>query len=524
MGSVRKPLPRMLLLLLSSSLSILSLVTSSLARASVPKNVLLIIADDAGLEIGALGNPVIRTPNLDLLARRSAVFRSAFTSVSSCSPSRSAILTGLPVHQNGMYGLHHDVHHFNSHDKVHSLSNILMKQNITTGIIGKKHVGPEDVYPFQYAETEENNSINSVGRNITHIKLLVRDFLSSSSVANGESPFFLYVAFHDPHRCGHTQPQYGYFCERYGNGEPGMGRIPDWKPVLYRPEDVMVPPYLPDTPATREDIAAQYTTISRLDQGVGLVLQELHDAGHAKDTLVIFSSDNGIPFPLGRTNLYTGGVKEPLFVYSPSHPSSHGTMVDDPVTLLDIVPTVLDWLKVSYPHYSIFKKQGRVKLTGRSLLEYLAKQGSTDRAIFGSHILHEVTMYYPMRSIRTKRYTLIHNLNYWAPFPIDQDGYLSPSFQDILARTQASSPLPWHTTLQAYYFRQEWELFDRKMDPHEFTNVAYKPLYQPALASLQAQLQGWQNLTGDPWLCSPHGVRENTGQFRRNIQCMPLYN
>ena len=101
----------MLLLLLSSSLSILSLVTSSLARASVPKNVLLIIADDAGLEvtnvdlnpfkaprvfykIGALGNPVIRTPHLDLLARRSAVFRSAFTSVSSCSPSRSAILTG----------------------------------------------------------------------------------------------------------------------------------------------------------------------------------------------------------------------------------------------------------------------------------------------------------------------------------------------------------------------------------------------------------------------------------------------
>ena len=129
-----------------------------------------------------------------------------------------------------MYGLHHDVHHFNSHDKVHSVSSILMKHNITTGIIGKKHVGPKDVYPFEFAETEENNSINSVGkhikmnnpvifnllsplgRNITHMKLLVRDFLSS--VATPDSPFFLYVAFHDPHRCGHTQPQYGYFCER----------------------------------------------------------------------------------------------------------------------------------------------------------------------------------------------------------------------------------------------------------------------------------------------------------------------
>ena len=94
-------------------------------------------------------------------------------------------------------------------------------------------------------------------------------------------------------------------------------------------------------------------------------------------------------------------------------------MVDSQVSLLDIVPTVLDWFKVPYPHYSIFKKQGKVKLTGRSLLDHLSRQEKMERvgeilllniithvcykAIFGSHILHEVTMYYPMRSVRTKR-------------------------------------------------------------------------------------------------------------------------
>ena len=65
---------------------------------------------------------------------------------------------------------------------------------------------------------------------------------------------------------------------RFGNGEPGMGTIPDWKPAYYKPEDVMVPPFVPDTPAAREEIAAQYTTVSRLDQGIGLVMKEFEGA------------------------------------------------------------------------------------------------------------------------------------------------------------------------------------------------------------------------------------------------------
>ena len=79
--------------------------------------------------------------------------------------------------------------------------------------------------------------------------------------------FFLYVAFHDPHRCGHTNPKYGNFCEKFGNGDPDMGRIPDWQPSYYKPDEVLVPYFVQDTPAAREDISNQYTTLSRLDQG-----------------------------------------------------------------------------------------------------------------------------------------------------------------------------------------------------------------------------------------------------------------
>uniref|UniRef100_A0A5F9DID3 N-sulfoglucosamine sulfohydrolase n=1 Tax=Oryctolagus cuniculus TaxID=9986 RepID=A0A5F9DID3_RABIT len=239
------------------------LLSLGLCRAR-PRSALLILADDGGFEIGAYNNSAIVTPHLDALARRSLVFRNAFTSVSSCSPSRASLLTGLPQHQNGMYGLHQDLHHFSSFDKVRSLPLLLRQAGVRTGIIGKKHVGPEAVFPFDFAYTEENGSVLQVGRNITRMKLLVRKFLQTQDEGR---PFFLYVAFHDPHRCGHSQPQYGAFCEKFGNGESGMGRIPDWTPQTYDPQDVLVPYFVPDTPAARADLAAQYTTIGRMDQG-----------------------------------------------------------------------------------------------------------------------------------------------------------------------------------------------------------------------------------------------------------------
>ena len=82
-----------------------------------------------------------------------------------------------------------------------------------------------------------------------------------------------------------------------------MGYIEDWKPIHYDPSDVIVPYFVQDTIVARNDLAAQYTTISRLDQGVGLILDELKQAGFEDSTMVLYSSDNGIPFPLGMINV-----------------------------------------------------------------------------------------------------------------------------------------------------------------------------------------------------------------------------
>ncbi|KAI1232512.1 hypothetical protein IHE44_0006978 [Lamprotornis superbus] len=502
--------------------------------------------------IGAYNNSAIRTPNLDALARRGLVFQNAFTSVSSCSPSRASILTGLPQHQNGMYGLHQDVHHFNSFDGVRSLPLLLSHAGVRTGIIGKKHVGPGAVYPFNFAYTEENSSVLQVGRNITRIKELVRRFLQSQD----ERPFFLYVAFHDPHRCGHSQPQYGAFCEKFGNGESGMGWIPDWKPQIYHPEQVQVrtcgnvwgsvglhmmaasdgahlvtassvtaragegtvPAFVPDTPAARADLAAQYTTIGRMDQGIGLVLQELRRAGFLNSTLVIYTSDNGIPFPGGRTNLYRSGTAQPLLLCSPEHPRRWGQVSPAFASLLDLTPTILDWFSIPYPAYSIFGSR-QVQLTGKSLLPALESEQPWTTA-FSSQSHHEVTMYYPMRAVQHGHFRLIHNLNYKMPFPIDQDFYVSPTFQDLLNRTRAGQPTHWDKTLHQYYYRERWELFDCSQDPSERHNLAPDPRYAPTFQLLRAQLLKWQWDTGDPWVCAPDAVLEE----KLSPQCQPLHN
>ncbi|XP_043790207.1 N-sulphoglucosamine sulphohydrolase isoform X2 [Apis laboriosa] len=483
------------------------------------KNAVLLLADDGGFEMRSYLNKICQTPNLDNLAKESLLFNNAYSSVSSCSPSRSSLLTGLPSHQNGMYGLHHGIHHFNSFETVQSLPKILKKNNIRTGIIGKKHVGPSNVYPFDFSQTEENNSILQVGRNITKIKLLVREFFSQ----NKTKPFFLYIGFHDPHRCGYTHPEYGNFCEKFGNGDIGMGTISDWNPIYYQWEQVKVPYFIQNTEAARRDIAAQYTTISRLDQG--LILKELEDAGFKDNTLVIYTSDNGIPFPNGRTNLYEPGLAEPMMIRSPIPNHRRNSITYSLTSLLDIVPTLLDWFNIPYMDLSLFdtNETSVPFLTGKSLLPLLIQEPiENNTAIFASQTHHEITMYYPMRAIRTKRYKLIHNINYKMPFPIDQDFYVSPTFQDLLNRTKNKQPLPWYKTLENYYERPEWELYDLKYDPEEKNNIASKSSAKNIFSDLQERLLKWQKITNDPWLCAPTGILNDIKT--KEAQCMPLQN
>ncbi|CAG0888994.1 unnamed protein product [Darwinula stevensoni] len=131
-----------------------------------------------------------------------------------------------------------------------------------------------------------------------------------------------------------------------------------------------------------------------------------------------------------------------------------------------------------------------------------------------SHSFHEVTMTYPMRGIRKSNLKLIHNLIPRIPFPIDQDFYVSPTFQDMLNRTGDGKPLNWRKSLQKYYYREEWEVFAIK----NHSEIEIPPPWRDAVRKdLERDLLAWQRDTGDPWLCFPNGVL--IGQ-----KCLPLLN
>jgi len=195
------------------------------------------------------------------------------------------------------------------------------------------------------------------------------------------------------------------------------------------------------------------------------------------------------------------------------------------VSHVDITPTVLDWFHIPYPKYKVNKKP--VTLTGQSLLPVFEAEPQTGwNTVFASHNLHEVTMYYPMRVLRNRQYKLIQNINFKMPFGIDQDFFVSDSFQDLLNRTRTGQPTHWFKTLKSYYYRDQWELYDIHNDPKETKNLARDPSgqYAPLLASLRGDLRAWQNATFDPWICAPGGVLEDAGLYKLAPQCFDLSN
>jgi len=444
------------------------------------RNVLLIIADDQGLDLGCYGNSAIKTPNLDQLAASGVRFTHGFTTVSSCSPSRSVMQTGLYNHTNGQYGLAHAPHNQHTLEWVETLPKLLKAAGYATGMVGKMHVKPESLYPFDYhiefdyiegSETADNRDVAAIAQK-------AGEFLS----ANGARPFFLTIGYGDPHRS-----QQGFANTRAYSGV---------KRMTYDPATVRVPYYLPDWPEVRTDLTDYYESVSRLDSGVGLLMQELKSAGREHDTLVIYVSDNGIPFPGAKTTLYDAGIWLPLIVVSPDL-QRRGTTNDALVSWVDLAPTILDWAGAKGP--------ASYQLPGHSLLPILGEEHPRGwDEVYASHTLHAINMYYPMRAVRTRGYKYILNLAPQLPYPQASDILGSPSWKAIAARKPEKMG---QRAIKAYFERPAEELYDLEKDPNELRNVAADSAYSASLKEMQGKMLAFREKTKDLWLREEQGSR-----------------
>lgn len=447
-----------------------------------PRNVLLMIADDLGFHTGEYGDAAARTPNLDRLARDGVRFSNAFCTTASCAACRSVILSGLHNHANGHYGHAHAEHNQQYLPFVRPLPRVLKDAGYRTGLIGKLHVNPASALPF-------DTSAPGIQRGVFEMAGIARKFIQESS----GRPWYLHVGFADPHRWGR-----GFANQDY----PGVKRLP------FDPGKVPVPSFLPDNAAVRAELAEYYEAANRLDQGIGFFLDVLRETGQLDNTLVLFFSDNGIPFPNAKTTVYDAGIHLPFLVRSPDQ-TRRGVVNHAMVSFVDIFPTVLEWAGAAPPEYP---------LHGRSFLPVLEDENPAgwERAYF-SHTFHEMTMYYPMRGVRTRRFKYIRNLLPELEFPFASDLWASATWQSV---RDGGGQLG-KRSIQAYLRRPGEELYDIQQDPDEVVNLASSPAHQKTLLELRADVHSWRRRTRDPWLILGTYKGEEPGDSFEERQLRP---
>ncbi|HET6777992.1 MAG TPA: sulfatase [Gemmatimonadales bacterium] len=407
------------------------------AEGGKPPNLLILVADDLGWrDLGTYGNAAVRTPNLDRLARSGLRVVHAFGTSPQCSPSRISTLTGKYAHATRTEDLHTPLL-----EGERILPSYLHAQGYFTGMLAKRHIGVVGDRQFQWY---------SPG---------LADVLPAFLDSAGTRPFLLWVGFHDPHR-------------PYVRGEAAH---------LHAPSRVVVPPYLVDSPETRADLALYYDEIARMDHQIGRMLAELERRKLRENTLVVFFSDNGAPFPREKGTLYDAGTRTPLIFSWPGTIPAGSLYQRGLVSLIDVTPTLLELTGTTPPP----------SLHGRSFQAILTRPDTASGRsyVFSERNWHDCDEH--QRAVRSRRFKLIRTDAYTdLPLCITADIGASLSFRALQARAAAHRL----TVAQQRLFespRPRLELYDLERDPWELHNVAADARYAGELGELAGVLQQW---------------------------------
>lgn len=448
-----------------------SLLLAQATRAAERPNVLLIISEDNGPQFGCYGDATVPTPHVDALAATGVRFANAYVTQAVCSPSRASIYTGLFPHQHGQIGL--ATHQFTTVGNPPNLPRLMKAAGYRTGLVGKLHVLPEDSFPYDFRWADPS-IVSFAHRDVKRTAEVAGQFMSEST-----DPFCLTVCFSDAHLPFLPQD----------TGLPKLPLTAESSGLKMWP-DVGV-----DTPRLRSHLANYYNCISRLDSGIGFLLDELKRANRAGDTLVIYVGDHGPQFARGKVTSYELGLRVPLIVRDPRG-KVRGAVRSELVSTVDLLPTILDAAGVAIP----------TGLAGRSLLPLLSGPVSDWRRYLftewnTSHTGTGPLLFFPQRTVRDERYKLILNLVAGKRNPSEE--YYTTQAIVQTGPTQAeidAAPADVRAAYATWRESPPVELYDLQNDPHELVNIADRRDSSAVRHRLLAEMRKWQIDTNDPFI------------------------
>ncbi|MDA7641012.1 sulfatase [Opitutaceae bacterium] len=432
-----------------------AIAAAALAQVAKP-NLLLFLSDDLTYhDIGCYGNKEIRTPHIDQLAEEGLRFEYCFNSAPMCAPTRMSLYTGIHPVRNGAHPNHSRVH-----DHIQSMAHYLRPLGYRVGLMGKRHEAPIENFPFEFLGGQHGDRGGGIDLDLT----LMDTFIQEA----GDKPWCLVVASNQPHT-------------PWSRGDPS----------IYDAETLTLPPYLVDTPETRENLTRYYAEITYMDNQVSQCLEYLDAHGESDETMVVYLSEQGSNFPHCKWTCYDTGLRSAAVVRWPGV-IKPGMETKAMIQYIDVLPTFIE---------AAGGEPTSFDFDGRSFLDVLKGEADSHRNYtFGVQTSKGIYSGpepegYAIRTVRDERYRLVWNLNWDRKFS-----------NTVVTRMEAYHS--WKTKgeqgdafalqrFEHYQRRPEFELYDLQNDPYEIENLAGKPVYGPTQVRLKEQLVAWMKQQGD---------------------------
>lgn len=465
---------------------IAALLGAALALAGEPEksrvNILVVTVDDMNWNsVGAFGSPIADiTPHIGALARNGRRFERAYVTASNCSPSRVALMTGRYPQETGATGF------FYIDDRnTPTIAGELRRNGYLTGAINKvsdTNPAPDRGKYWDFATNLGAAAKYSPG---AIAKASAGFFARARSEAR---PFYLMVNIADPHKPNFNDPE----AAKSGADAYTPSRI-------IAASEVPLPAFLPDLPGIRADLRNYYNSVKRADDAVGAIMAALRASGLEEDTLVIFLSDHGMPFPFAKSSVYDNSLRTPLVMQWKGR-IAPGGVETELVSTVDLMPTILDAAGVAMP-------QGRA-YPGRSLVA--AAPTAAPAHVFGSFDENARGYPVPMRAAIGQEWLYVFNAWSDGEYAIKNDDMNHASFKHMVQnapRDQATK-----ARLDTYLAPPVEELCHLTVDPDCLVNRAGDPAHAGVLAAMRGAMRA-QMVRTDDYLLEAFDLRgDQAGQ------------